>query len=62
MSSRESFGILEQFVEQLPAGNIRDQLRDVLGKNKPLKGFVFPQQSDQYRQQCFVFRDAKTVV
>ena len=61
MSSRESFAIMEQFVDQLPA-NFQQPLRDALARPKPFRQFKEVVDGlGHYRQEWFVFRDAKTI-
>lgn len=62
MSSRESFALMEQFVNELPAGSAQERLRYTLTQPKPFRRFKDTVDSmGDYRQQWFTFRDAKTV-
>ena len=62
MNSRESFGLMEQFTDELPAGSAQERLRHALTQSKPFRRFkdTIDDMGD-YRQQWFTFRDAKTV-
>ena len=61
MSSRESFGLMEKFAEQLSDESFRDKLRNTLSQSKPFQRFRMLIHESDYRQDWFIFRDAKTV-
>jgi len=62
MSSRASFQIMEDFVEEVPSDSLSSQLRYALGHPKPLQRFKqIIDESGQHRQDWFAFRDARLV-
>ena len=58
LESRESFKIMEAFVEQVPDQNFRQILIDALNRRKPFANFKDIIDDSAYRQDWFDFRQA----
>lgn len=61
MSSRESFQIMELFVEKVVTGPLQDRLLRLLSQSKPFRRFKDEiDNSEVYRQRWFAFREQQT--
>lgn len=62
MSSRESFQIMERFIEQVASDAFRNRLLYAIGQPKPFRRFKqVIDESGEYRQEWFTFRQSQTV-
>lgn len=62
MPGREAFRVMEQFVETLPAGVVRNRLERALDKAHPFREFKYQiDNAGEFRNQWFAFRDAQQV-
>jgi hypothetical protein len=58
MSSRESFGIMEGFIDQVSKNNIRKRLIAALNKRKPFRHFKYEVDNDEeVRQHWFKYKE-----
>ena len=58
MDSRDSFGVMADFAEQVPDSNLRNKLIDALNRKKPFREFKFViDNSGKYRQSWFDFKN-----
>lgn len=55
-SSRESFEIMEDFVEEVEDPRLRDELNYALNHKKPFAHFKFIVENSHYRQEWFDFK------
>ncbi len=61
MTSRESFQLMEAFINTLPSEPFRNRLQHALDQPKPFQHFKEAVDNSGYRQQWFTFREARMV-
>jgi hypothetical protein len=59
MSSREAFGIMEDFIEEIDDKAYRQELSKILGRRSPFANFKAEVESSDFRQAWFDFRDQR---
>ncbi|TLX72319.1 hypothetical protein E9993_18590 [Labilibacter sediminis] len=59
MESRDSFKIMEYFVDEVKDINFQEKLINALNRNKPFANFKYLVENSDYRQQWFDFRQAQ---
>jgi hypothetical protein len=61
MSTRESFDIMERFVETVEDPSLQKRLEKALSRPKPFRNFKYEVDDDEYRQKWFAFRDQENL-
>ena len=62
MSSRESFQIMERFINMVDSQAVRNRLLYALNQPKPFRRFKqLIDESGEYRQRWFAFRESQTI-
>lgn len=62
MDSRESFQLMEDFVETVKDYDLKDKLESSLSRSKPFRNFKnIIDAEDYYRQQWFNFKDERNI-
>lgn len=62
MDSRESFKVMEDFVDTVDDGRIQDRLRESLQRPKPFQNFRFDiDRSGPHRQKWFEFKKNRNI-
>jgi len=56
MQSRESFKIMEKFIDEIPDENLQQNLIKILGRKSPFANFKDEIDYSDYRQQWFDFK------
>ena len=59
LESYESFKIMELFVEQLPAENLKSELKNVLANKKPFQNFKHKVDHSDFSQNWFDFKQSE---
>ena len=59
MASRESFGVMESFTEQLEEGGLKRDLKNALERKKPFRNFSNIVQKSELRDEWFTFKTRK---
>ena len=60
MSTRESFEMMEEFIDTVEDENFKQKLIYALNRNKPFRNFKYEiDYSDEYRQRWFKFKEEK---
>ena len=59
IESRDSFKIMEYFVDEVKDINLQEKLINALNRNQPFANFKYLVENSDYRQQWFDFRQAK---
>ena len=59
MESRESFQIMEDFVDEVENPRLKEDLIKILNRKSPFANFKYEVEGSAYRQAWFDFRDSK---
>ena len=57
--SRDSFKVMERFVEEVPDAGLREKLMDALNRRRPFSNFKHLIDNSDYRQEWFDFRQKR---